>query len=186
MAHGEGLAVAAAAAGALPPLVACLSPAADAPGPVRRYAASALSDASRHSPELAAAVVQAGTVGAIAGLLRAPLVTNDARLKKQLVSVLMHVARASEALAAKLVGANLVPDIGRWAPAGVLNKSGGRGGWGGAPPAAASSRRQLPPGRPVPTINHQALLLLLLLSLLLLLPLPPTHPHFLLPLPPPP
>lgn len=116
MGHGEQLAVAARDAGALPPLVAALAGASPGAGDdasaVRRCAASALSDVARHSPELAAAAVEAGALGAAAAALREPL-GNDARLRRQLASLLLHVARAGPALAERLVGAGLLPDLAR-------------------------------------------------------------------------
>lgn len=116
VAHSEVLAAATCSAGALPVLVAALgatsSTAATNSAAVRRCAASALSDVARYSPALAAAVVQAGALGAAAAQLRSPL-NNDARLRRQLLCLLMHVARADAALAERVVGASLVPDIGR-------------------------------------------------------------------------
>lgn len=123
-AHSEELAAATVSAGALGPLVACLAGGAPAsaatPAPttagdttvLKRFAASALGDIARHSPALAAAVAGAGAVGAVAAQLRAPL-ANDARLKRQLLCCLMHVCKADAALAEKVVGAGLVPDVGR-------------------------------------------------------------------------
>lgn len=132
VAHSRELASTACSAGALAPLVACLSASGGAPdtAATRRFAASALSDITRHSVELATAVVTAGAVGAAASQLRAPL-ANDARLKRLLLSTLMYVARGDAALAEKVVAAGLIPDISRWALAealGVGLKAGGQRG----------------------------------------------------------
>ena len=109
MAYSPELAQAAVTAGALPLLVGCLG---GEGTPLRRYCASALGDIAHHSPDLAHAVAAAGTLGAIASLLRAPL-ENDARLKRQLLCGLMHICHADASLAEKVVGAELVPDVTR-------------------------------------------------------------------------
>lgn len=75
-------------------------------------AASALGDISGHSAELAAQVEAAGGVDACAALLRAPL-CNDARLKRQLLCTLMHVAKAGPELAQSVVDAGAVPELTR-------------------------------------------------------------------------
>ncbi|KAI7836299.1 hypothetical protein COHA_009807 [Chlorella ohadii] len=114
VAHSPELASTTCTAGALMPLVTCLSAsggAADSAA-TRRFAASALSDIARHSADLAASVVAAGAVGAAAAQLRAPL-ANDARLKRLLLGMLMYVARADAALAEKVVAAGLIHDISR-------------------------------------------------------------------------
>ncbi|KAL4440119.1 hypothetical protein ABPG75_003120 [Micractinium tetrahymenae] len=112
-AHDEQLAARVCAAGALPPLVACLRPSsACGDSTFKRVAASALGDISGHSAALAAQLVAAGAVGACAALLRAPL-CNDARLKRQLLCMLMHVAKAGPELAQSVVDAGAVPDVAR-------------------------------------------------------------------------
>lgn len=111
--HDEQLAARVCIAGALPALVACLSPSsASKDFTSKRLAASALGDISGHSTALAAQVVEAGGVAACAGLLRAPL-CNDARLKRQLLCTLMHVAKAGPELAQSVVDAGAVPDLAR-------------------------------------------------------------------------
>lgn len=81
---------------------------------LRRVAASTLSDICGHSAELAAEVVAAGAVHAVDFSLRLAL-SNDARLKRQLLCVLMNICKAGPTQAAEVVGAGLLPDIGRCA-----------------------------------------------------------------------
>lgn len=114
--HSEELAARAVAAGGLRSLVGCLAaasglpPAADAT--VKRVAASALGDIAGHSARLAGEVVVAGALPAVAALLRQPL-SNDARLKRQLLVALLHVCKADAALALAVVATGVVPDVTR-------------------------------------------------------------------------
>jgi len=66
-----------------------------------------LSDISKHSPELAQAVVDAGAVSYLAPLIQHP----DAKLKRQVCSCLAQIAKHSVDLAEVVVEAEIFPNI---------------------------------------------------------------------------
>ena len=74
---------------------------------LKRIAASALSDISKHSPELAQAVVDAGSVTYLASLI----VHSDAKLKRQVCQALAQIAKHNVDLAEVVVEAEIFPKI---------------------------------------------------------------------------
>jgi len=74
---------------------------------LRRISASALSDISKHSPELAQAVVDGNTIPFIAPLLANP----DAKLRRQVCSALSQIAKHTVDLAETVVDGEIFPNV---------------------------------------------------------------------------
>ncbi|GCB73722.1 hypothetical protein scyTo_0002803, partial [Scyliorhinus torazame] len=91
-------------AGAVPLLVLCIQ---EPEVPLKRIAASALSDIAKQSPELAQTVVDAGSVAHLAQMILNP----DAKLKRQVFSALGQIAKHSVDLAEMVVEAEIFPAV---------------------------------------------------------------------------
>lgn len=91
-------------AGSVPLLVLCLQ---EPELPLKRIAASSLSDISKHSAELAQSVVDAGAVQFLASLISHP----DPQLKRNVCSCLAQIAKHTVDLAEVVVEAEIFPRI---------------------------------------------------------------------------
>merc|ERR1712146_644643 len=89
-------------AGAVPLLMLCFQ---EPELTLKRISASALSDISKHSPELAQTVVDAGAVS----LLAKDISHIDAKLKRQVCSCLSQIAKHSVDLTEMVVEAEIFP-----------------------------------------------------------------------------
>ena len=74
---------------------------------MKRIAASSLGDIAKHTPELAQAVVDAGSVEYLAPLIFHP----DAKLKRQVCGTLAQICKHSVDLAEAVVEAEIFPNI---------------------------------------------------------------------------
>jgi hypothetical protein len=74
---------------------------------VKRIAASALSDISKHTPELAQSVVDAGAISFLAPLIKSP----DAPLKRQVLSCLGQIAKHSIELGELVAESDIFPGV---------------------------------------------------------------------------
>lgn len=74
---------------------------------LKRIAASALSDISKHTPELAQTVVDAGAIAYLAQLLE----VQDSKLKRQVLSALGQIAKHTVDLAELVVEAYIFPAV---------------------------------------------------------------------------
>ena len=91
-------------AGAVPLLVLCIQ---EPELSLKRIAASALSDISKHSPELAQTVVDAGAIAHLAQMILNP----DAKLKRQVLSAFAQISKHSVELAELVVEAEIFPAV---------------------------------------------------------------------------
>ena len=74
---------------------------------LKRIAASALTEISKHSPELAQAVVDKGALPFLSSLVNHP----DAQLKRQVCLCLAYIAKHHAELAGHVVEAEIFPKI---------------------------------------------------------------------------